>query len=66
MTVPRHTPLYIWIRKRPFWWSAINPDESLALMDTHTTVRARSREDVIEKARRYWGPQESPWEEIEP
>jgi hypothetical protein len=41
-----------------------NPDEALATIDTPTYIRARSREKLIAKAQRRWGPQPPEWEEI--
>lgn len=56
--------LRVWVRKRRFWWTAFNPDEPLAMMDTHTYFRARTRERAIEKCRRAFTPKPSKWEEV--
>lgn len=44
------------------WWVALNPDESLATMDTHTHYRAWTRERLIAKLTK--PPKADPWEEI--
>lgn len=56
--------LRIWVRKGWVFWQAVNPDEPVALLDTPTVLRSRTREGVIAKARCRWGTQPSPWEEI--
>jgi len=54
----------IWVRRRLFWWSAIDPDEPLGTMDSHTTLRALTRERVIEKWRRRLRPVPKTYEEV--
>lgn len=56
--------LRIWVYKRRFWWSALNPDEPLALMDTHRYFRAFSRERAIEKCRRAFSVGKPDYEEV--
>jgi hypothetical protein len=55
-----------WIRRSwtRLWWRAINPDESLAIMDSHTNHRAWTREGLLSKLRRMNEPQDDPWEEV--
>lgn len=55
----------VWIRKRPFWWSAIDPDETLATVDTHTVYRAWTRDGLVAKLRKRFAPKSPPWEKID-
>jgi hypothetical protein len=64
---PPAAPVRYWIKRSwtRLWWRAINPDETLALMDTHTNYRAWTRERLLAKLRRMHEPQDEPWEEVE-
>jgi hypothetical protein len=58
-----------WIRRSwtRLWWRAINPDESLATMDSHTNHRAWTRDRLLRKLRRMneqSEEEETPWEEV--
>ena len=54
----------IWVRKRRWWWTAVNPDEVVGEIDMPTYFRAKTRERAIEKCLRRFAPRASEWEEI--
>lgn len=54
----------VWVYRRRFWWSALNPDEALATIDTPTYFRARTRERAIEKCVRAFAPRTPGHEEV--
>ena len=54
----------VWVYKRRFWWSAMNPDEILATIDTNTYYRARTRERAIAKCVRAFAPCKPDHEEV--
>lgn len=56
----------LWVRRVGFAWRAINPDETLATIDTHTGVWGWTREQAIRRAtKRFYGPSRNPYEEVE-
>lgn len=43
----------VWLRSHLFWWTAIDPDEPLGMIDSHTILaRAFTREKLIEKLKK--------------
>jgi hypothetical protein len=65
-SVREQLPRTIMVRKRWFWWSAYDPDETLGMCEVYTTRRALTREGVIEKWRRqFFRPELLPHEEVE-
>ena len=52
--------LTLHVRKGWIFWQALNPDEALGMIDSHTVYRSRTREGAIDKARRAHTPSKPP------
>jgi len=66
---PSHSSDDLMVRRREWhgltWWVAYDPSEPVGLIDSYTYVRARTREAVIEKARkRFRSAKPNPWRRV--